>query len=335
MCDKSAVRCGDKKEKVIHQSRALEYYATPGILTQVGEYAPLFDALPREIPELCMAVQGLLVNIMHVRKLNPQLPEERLCEIQLRPVEQKIRCILELDPRPLTEPRPVEKRLVSNCRDNTLMLVAALRHKGIPARARTGGGTYFQSGKLIDHCMCEYWDAKRQEWVMVEPNRCPRNKENSERFRHDCDKSFDTCDVPAVKYLTASMAWLLCRADGVDPEKFMIFSLHGMNLVKDCLIRDLANLNKVELLKWDFWGLMEKPMTELTLDNLALLDQVAALGAIPGTIAFDKLRTLYLNSPKLCVPETVQSFPNLWYSDDEEERKKSVLYSLTNIMDAF
>jgi len=280
----------------MHDSKALDYYATPGILTQLGKYAPLFDALPNKIPDLCRAIQGLLVNIMHVRQLEMTLSDERLCEIQIRPVEQKIRCILELDPRPLTEPRPVEKRLLSNCRDNTLMLVAALRHKGIPARART-------------------------------PNRCPRNEENTKRFRHDWDKSFDTCDVPAAKYLTASMAWLLCRADGVDPEKFMIFSLHGMNLLKDCLIRDLADLNKVELLKWDFWGLMEKPMDELTPDNLALLDQVASLGAIPGMIAFDKLRTLYLDSPELRVPETIRSFPHLWYSDDETEREASVLCS--------
>jgi len=63
---------------MIHQSEVLEYYATPGILTQVGEYAPLFDALPGEIPELCMAVQGLLVNIMHMRKLNLQLRREKI-----------------------------------------------------------------------------------------------------------------------------------------------------------------------------------------------------------------------------------------------------------------
>jgi len=163
---------------------------------------------------------------------------------------------------------------------------------------------------------------------MVEPNRCPRNEENTKRFRHDWDKSFDTCDVPAAKYLTASMAWLLCRAGGMDPENFMIFSLHGMNLLKDCLIRDLADLNKVELLKWDFWGLMEKPMGELTENNLALLDQVASLGAIPGMIAFDKLRTLYLDSPELRVPETIRSFPHLWYSDDDAERKTSVSWSL-------
>lgn len=312
----------------MQESEALDYYATPGALTQPGEYASLFDALPKEIPALCKALQGLLVNIMHVRCLGIVLPDERLREIQIRRVEEKIRRILELDPHPLTEARPVEKRLIGNCRDNTLMLVAALRHKGVPARARTGGGTYFQPGKLIDHCMCEYWDVDRQAWVMVEPLRCPRDEENTVLFQRDADQSFNPCDVPPAKYLTAPKAWLLYRAKGADPENFMIFSLHGMNLVKDCLIRDLADLNKMELLKWDYWGLMEKPLAELTPEDLALLDQVASLGAMPGTLAYDKLRALYEAAPELHVPQTIRSFPNLWYSDNEAERKVSVLCSL-------
>jgi len=136
--------------------------------------------------------------------------------------------------------------------------------------------------------------------------------------------------VPPSKYLTAAKAWLLYRAQGADPEDFMIFSLHGMNLVKDCLIRDLADLNKMELLKWDYWGLMEKPLASFTVKNLALLDQVASLAAMPGTLAFEKLREIYESSSELRVPPVVRSFPDLWYSDNEAERQVSVLSTLPN-----
>ena len=38
----------------------LNYYASPGPMTDPGEYAHLFDDLPTEIPALVEVVQGLL-----------------------------------------------------------------------------------------------------------------------------------------------------------------------------------------------------------------------------------------------------------------------------------
>jgi hypothetical protein len=63
------------------------------------------------------------------------------------------------DDRPLTTARSVDARLVGVCRPFAVLLVAMVRAKGVPARARFGFGAYFASSRFEDHRVCEYWDA--------------------------------------------------------------------------------------------------------------------------------------------------------------------------------
>jgi len=67
--------------------------------------------------------------------------------------------LLASDDRHLVVARPVEKRLVSRCRNFLLLPLAMLRAKGVPARARCGFGTYFNPGYFEDRWVCEYWSA--------------------------------------------------------------------------------------------------------------------------------------------------------------------------------
>jgi len=97
-----------------------------------------------------------------------QLMGPRRDEVQLRSIAQKLKRISELDPRPLAEVRSPDKRLVGNCRDFSVMLTAILRHQGIPARARCGFARYFIPNHYEDHWVCEYWNAARKRWVLVD-----------------------------------------------------------------------------------------------------------------------------------------------------------------------
>jgi hypothetical protein len=49
-----------------------------------------------------------------------------------------------------------------------LFLIAALRAKGIPARGRCGFGAYFNPPFFEDHWVCEYWDADKERWILVD-----------------------------------------------------------------------------------------------------------------------------------------------------------------------
>lgn len=91
------------------------YYTSHGPITDPGEFAGLFDDLPCTIEGLRQVVSGLLVNYMGMELQG--ISQERLSEIDTRYVEKMLARIIELDDRPLTEPRPPERRLLGCCRD--------------------------------------------------------------------------------------------------------------------------------------------------------------------------------------------------------------------------
>ena len=75
-----------------------------------------------------------------------------------------------------------------------------------------------------------------------------------------------------------------------------------MGFIRGNLLRDLAALNKLEALPWDFFGLMTKPDEALTADDLSLLDRVAEL-TLGGDAAFAEARALYDADARLRVPD--------------------------------
>jgi hypothetical protein len=74
------------------------------------------------------------------------------------------------------------------------------------------------------------------------------------------------------------------------------------------LIHDLAALNKIEMLLWDSWGLMERE--ELSERELDLLDRVATVTESPEA-DLSELRRLYEGEPELHVPGTIISYSPL------------------------
>jgi hypothetical protein len=113
--------------------------------------------------------------------------------------------------------------------------------------------------------------------------------------------TFDVNDMPAGTFVPAGEAWQMCRRGQADPDTFGIFQWHGMGFIRGNLLRDLAALNKLEALPWDFFGLMTKPDEALTADDLALLDRVADL-TLGGDAAFAEARALYETDARLRVP---------------------------------
>jgi hypothetical protein len=245
----------------------LEFYRKAGRMTDTGEYAVLFDDLPEDLGKLCNVIQGLMVHIFWAKRYGLELSETREQEVNLRTIPQKMHRILELSDQPLTTPRTLEKKLVGNCRDFTLLLTAALQYQGIPARSRCGFGRYFQPGKYEDHWVCEYWNAEQERWVLVDGQ--------LDAFQvKTLGLHFDPLDVPHDEFVIAGKAWQMCRAGKEDPQKFGILDMHGLWFVVGDLIRDFLSLNKIEILPWDPWGLMsgEDPTEP---QELVLLDQIA------------------------------------------------------------
>jgi hypothetical protein len=117
---------------------------------------------------------------------------------------------------------------------------------------------------------------------------------------------FDPLDVPREQFIGGGLAWQMCRSGAADPDSFGIFDMHGLGFIRGDFIRDVAALNKVELLPWDCWGLILHPNLDDPSD-LSLLDTLADLtrGDAPD---FEQVRRLYESDPRLRVDDEIQSY---------------------------
>ncbi len=275
----------------------LRYYTAPGLMTDPGDCAAMLVDLPSDIAALCTVVQGQLIHIFWAERYGVTPDETRKKEVEIRQVSEMLTCIRAVDDRPLTTARPLEQRLIGNCRDFSVMLCATLRHQGIPARARCGFGTYFLPDHYEDHWVCEYWSGAEQRWVLVDAQ--------LDAFQQRAlSINFDPLDVPRDRFLVAGQAWQMCRSGQADPDKFGIFDMHGMGFIRGNLVRDLLALNKIELLPWDGWGLIAQPDDTLTGGDRKLLDRIAALTTAGVDRGYDEIRALYRQDARLTMPAT-------------------------------
>jgi hypothetical protein len=241
--------------------------------------AALLDPLPADPDGIGEVIRNITV---HYRASGIDFPPGRVAEIDSRWVDR----LLDADRRrfttPLAEPRAPEQRIVGCCRDFTLLTVAALRHKGIPARSRIGFADYLDPGFHVDHVITEYWDGAR--WVAT-------------------DTQLDMADLRLAPggLRTAAQAWTAYRRGEVDVETFGVgrdLDLRGAWFVRNYVIYELAHRRGDELLLWDIWGDVTRDLT----GDLTLIDQVADLlqSADAGdTSAEQKLADLYTDDPRL------------------------------------
>jgi hypothetical protein len=209
-------------------------------------------------------------------------------EVFVRHTARLLETVLRLDPAPLSVARPVERRAVVDCRHFAVVLCAALRHRGVPARSRCGFATYLEEGVAVDHWACEVWDAARGRWVL----------EDADKQRHD---------VPRDEFLTGAHTWQLCRRAPAFAERIGYDAeTRGLWVARCNLVRDVAALNGFPSVSGDAWGLGLVRDTDLTQADLRLLDRAAELAErAPDEAAFAALRDTYERTAGLRVPDVV------------------------------
>jgi hypothetical protein len=277
-----------------------EFYAAQSPITDPKEYGFLYDALPRDIPSLCRVVQGLVLHYMADRHLvGGTIPFERVCEIDTRYVSHILTRILEMDNRLLPMTRAPENRFVGCCRDFSMLFCSMLRHFGIPARTRWGFATYFEQGYFGDHVIVEYWNGAG--WQLVDPQLPLEGK-----------WGIDVTDVPRDQFIVAGLGWQMIRKGEADAERFGLGSnslVKGEWFIRGSILRDLASLNKYEMLCWDVWTYGAEDIT-LSHDDESLLDHVAA-ATQGGDESLAEVQTLFRDE-YLRVPNPVRSWSPAW-----------------------
>jgi transglutaminase superfamily protein len=279
------------------------YYVTHSVDSDPGDLRELLDPLPKDPPALLDAVGGLVLHAAFVGPLGIVCPPESADDSESRQMPEMLGRIVARDGASLAAKRPPEKRLIGVCRHYALLACSALRHHGVPARLRVGFANYFTPDFNEDHWVTEYWDGVA--WRLMDPELTPA-------VRRHFGVTFDPCDVPRDRFVTGGLAWLGVRSGRIDPTicGLSTIGLAGVWWVVGNVVRDVAALNKREMLPWDHWGLAREARVGngLTEAALARLDAVAAL-----TAAADRhwaaIREIYDREDAFTVPRVVMNFP--------------------------
>ncbi len=267
-------------------------------MTDLRGWEAVLEDLPTAPEQLCEVVRGVVISAGMLRRMHElPTPADKTDHVQIRPAAGIVAAIQRARPGPITRPLPPEQRFVGNCRHFAVLAAALVRHIGRPARARCGfhGGFPGETVSVhIDHWVTEYWDG--QAWRRIDPQ---------------VDRAYATAvgvdladgePAPPRQFLSGGEAWQLCRAGQA---RFIDFGIttdahdRGPAEIRGNAIRDLAALNKVEVLPWDSWGRMDasyEGATDAAYDEF--IDAVAEACAGPPREA----RRLYRSQPELCVP---------------------------------
>lgn len=278
---------------------AASFYAAQSPFSDPGAFAGLYRDLPADPAALARLVRGLFVHRLEGEHFDVEIPPDRLHDdAESRYVDEILRLVTERDGAPLTAARAFENRFVGICRDFALLHCSLLRHAGIPARIRSGFADYFgDDGFHYDHVVTEYWDAERG-WLLADA-----------QIVEGYSVPFDPMDVPRDRFLIAGKAWQLIRSGQADPTEFGLSMTEppmvGEWFVSGNVRLDLADLNKVETLLWDIWGLGAGPFDEMTDEIYDLYDLAATVA--DDEVPFGAARKLFAENTGLRTPATVTS----------------------------
>lgn len=211
-----------------------------------GKHAHRLRELPADVDALCAASRNVVV---HYRAQLKDFSQDRLPEVNSRWVEQ----ILDHDQRrfgtPLVQDRPLTQRVAGCCRDHSLLVVAMLRERGVPARTRVGFASYLVPGWAIDHVIVEYHDGRG--WIRADPELAVGDRPGLDPRDLGAD-----ADSP---FQSAARAWVDFRSGRTDLANHAVFpgaegELAGVDLVRRYVQMQLAHRYGDELLLWDAWG---------------------------------------------------------------------------------
>lgn len=270
----------------------LQYYAAQSAVTDPKQYAYLYDSLPDTALEISRELQNILLHNWKTYAGGVQLTEQRRAEIEIRPIARLLGRIEELDARPWSVERPMDSRVVIDCRHFATLLCSILRYRGIPARTRHGFASYLQPGHSQSHVVCEYWDATERRWVAVDADTVQQG-------------------MPGDRFVTADAAWRSVVAGDMDAAQFGYApDVRGAWCVRWEVVRDFAALNKQEMLTFDVWGLNASYQydEDLLPQDAALLNRIATL-LEDGRRQFATLRAIYEADERVRVPTTIRSQP--------------------------
>lgn len=226
----------------------LAYYASQSRFTDPGACAEHFQNAPKSVEGIVEFVQDRCLDFEERYKYPIQ--NERLLETNNRYADEIINKILKLKRRSaFTDERAIDEKTMVLTSQSACLTLSMLRYNGIPARKRVG--FVAQAGIYKSYEIVEV--AEGGAWKQLDP--------------------FGW----GLEFIPAAKAWADYKAGKIAADQFVNVDLKGVTVLIANLILDLAALNKQELLTWDRFGWMNRPIADYSEKAWAILDGVAAV----------------------------------------------------------
>lgn len=263
----------------------LEYYASQSEFTDPGPFAEHYAGLPSSVEGICQTVSEVMLDFMD-RWKHP-IQNERWLETNIRYVDEMIEAIRLMDKKNpvIFYDHPDDAKMMASSSHFVALAVSIMRAKGIPARKRAGyvsSGEFFKEygieNKFMAYDVAEvYVDG---QWKIV-----------------DVEGRGET-------FIPVAQVYKNCRAGSDDAALYYDDENNGIDAMIAVLIHDFDACAKAEMLTWDRYGLMDKPVDEYTDDDWALLDKVADL-LINNDKDVDAIDALYKAEKRLQVSRII------------------------------
>lgn len=254
---------------MIVMKNILKLYQEHDIMTEIKTMKHMVTDIPKDIKTIVTYVQNILLHQHWSGVYGLELTDERKKEPFIRNFEDKLIFLNKLGFTHVSEQRPNENKMISICRDFSVVAAALCREAGMPARARCGFASYLVKDKYIDHWVFEYWNEEKKKWVIVDA-------QLDVIQQRELELPFDPLDVSENYFITGPRAWLLCREGRFNPELFGIFKWWGYDYLRCNLILDANSLLKVPMQPWDMWkGYKSLPIEEWTEKDYKVMDDLS------------------------------------------------------------
>ena len=195
----------------------LDFYKKTSLYTDLGLYRDFCKNLTDDINELCILQRKQIIHPNAFDDLNirksidniygdmTKVPITRLSyEDDLFPTAIGMISELLRKDSNYTIERKAENKIHVTCRGQAILLASILKAKGYSARVRSGFAPYIKyDGVAYDHWITEYYDEKKQRWVLVDAD--------EHCFKNDCKINLN--DINRKEFIFGAKAYLGMRTN--------------------------------------------------------------------------------------------------------------------------
>lgn len=250
--------------------QATNFYRTPGLYTNPGNFRRLLQSLPDDHKEIIRFIKTILIHPVDARNSNVRFNYKKILRSQVdhRSIDDilsnsQVNALLKLN-TPIVQSTPAQRGILS-CDHHAIFFASILRLKDSPVRARCGYAGYIVPGKLTPHWICEVYNERNHRWQSIDP----------ERVKFEFEKG---------AFCPAGKVWLDVRQGKLELSQVLPDYRRGLDGIKYRLLNDINALMKNELLNYDWMlkqvqvpRLFSKPMSNLDEGECILLDILAIL----------------------------------------------------------